>query len=107
MKKYDHIEILLSIQKFIHESKAPVTPAEIIKKSKHGFGLPFGIWLKEYQPLRELAYDSLKSLQQRGFINPGFIDKVVERHRTEHATYYGTMIWVLMMLEQWFHAHRD
>lgn len=95
----------LRLRHFFKESLNDFLPAEIIKKSKHGFGLPFGIWLKEYQPLRELAYDSLKSLQQRGFIKPGFIDMAIEQHRTEHATYYGTMIWVLMMLEQWFHEH--
>jgi asparagine synthase (glutamine-hydrolysing) len=25
---------------------------------------------------------------------------------SEHAQYYGTLTWVLMMLEMWFRAHR-
>jgi asparagine synthase (glutamine-hydrolysing) len=28
-------------------------PDEIIDKSKHGFGLPFGVWACDYAPLRE------------------------------------------------------
>ena len=35
------------------------------------------------------------------------LDRMVEAHRNEHAAYYGTQIWVLMMLEQWFQAHVD
>ena len=35
------------------------------------------------------------------------IDEVVRLHETEHAAYYGVMIWILMMLEQWFQQHDD
>ena len=28
-----------------------------------------------------------------------------EKHRSEHASYYGVMLWVLMMLEQWLQLH--
>ena len=82
-------------------------PPEIISKKKHGFGLPFGLWAREHPGLRTLAYDSMSSLKTRGVIAPAFIDRMVEAHRNEHAAYYGTQIWVLMMLEQWFQAHVD
>src|SRR5690606_38581250 len=74
-------------------------PPEIISKKKHGFGLPFGLWAREHPGLRTLAYDSMSSLKTRGVIAPAFIDRMVEAHRNEHAAYYGTQIWVLMMLE--------
>ncbi|MCC7549082.1 MAG: asparagine synthase [Burkholderiales bacterium] len=82
-------------------------PPEIIAKKKQGFGLPFGLWAREHPGLRSLAYDSMTSLKARGIIAPVFIDRMIEAHRNEHAAYYGSLIWVLMMLEQWFQAHVD
>lgn len=79
-------------------------PQEIINKSKHGFGLPFGIWLKEYQPLKELAYDSMHDLKKRPYFRVEFIDNVIKMHQSMHASYYGELIWILMMLEQWLQA---
>ena len=35
-----------------------------------------------------------------------FIDTLVDQHLQEHAGYHGTMVWVLMMLEQW-HKQRE
>ena len=79
-------------------------PPEIINKPKQGFGLPFGIWLKEYQPLKELAYDSLHDLKIRPYFRAEFIDNALNMHQSTHASYYGELIWILMMLEQWLQA---
>ena len=80
-------------------------PEAILTKSKHGFGLPFGIWLNDHAPLRELAYDSVNKLKQRPYFLPGFIDEAVRMHQAGHASYYGELVWILMMLELWFEAH--
>ena len=80
-------------------------PDKIINKSKHGFGLPFGIWMADYQPLRELAYDSIAGLKGKGWLRDDFLDHAVEMHRTVHAAYYGELIWILMMLERWLSSH--
>lgn len=80
-------------------------PREVLTKTKHGFGLPFGLWIRDDARLHELARESLNRLLGRGLVNPTYVDGLWERHRSEHATYYGDMIWVLMMLEQWFEAH--
>jgi asparagine synthase (glutamine-hydrolysing) len=79
-------------------------PPEILTKKKQGFGLPFGLWLAEHPGLRELTGDSLASLKQRGMIRPAFIDELLDRHHAEHAAYFGTMVWTLLMLEQWLAA---
>jgi asparagine synthase (glutamine-hydrolysing) len=76
-------------------------PPQILGKTKHGFGLPFGLWLAEHPPLRELAGDSLQSLRRRDYVRPEYIDSLLSRHQQEHASYYGVMVWVLMMLELW------
>ncbi len=80
-------------------------PREIQTKKKHGFGLPFGIWLTQDSGLRDLTFDSISSLKNRGIVRPEFIEELVSQRHAEHAAYYGTMIWLLMMLEQWMSAH--
>jgi asparagine synthase (glutamine-hydrolysing) len=82
-------------------------PPEILAKKKQGFGLPFGFWLAEHPGLRELTGDSLSSLKQRGIIRPEFIDDLLQQHHAEHAAYYGTMVWTLLMLEQWLAAREQ
>jgi len=82
-------------------------PEKVLKKSKHGFGLPFGIWMKTYKPLKEIAYDNLTTLKKRNIINCDYIDQLIYKHQHEHAAYYGGFIWVLMMLELWLQTHVD
>lgn len=91
---------------FFKEALRDFLPSEILTKEKHGFGLPFGVWLQTHRPLQQLALDSLSSLKSRGIIRPQFIDQLTGEHLSSHAGYYGTMIWVLMMLEQWFARQR-
>lgn len=81
-------------------------PLEIIRKTKHGFGLPFGPWMRTDRALEEIALSSLVALRGRGWIRQEFGDSLLRAHRTGHATYYGTTIWVAMMLEQWLQARR-
>ncbi len=89
---------------FYKQAMTDFLPQEIINKSKHGFGLPFGVWLKEYLPLKELAYDSLHDLKKRPYFRAEFIDNAIEMHQGTYASYYGELIWILMMLEQWLQA---
>lgn len=86
---------------FFKNALADFLPREIIDKSKHGFGLPFGLWMQTHPELRALANDSLSALRKRGIVQPAYIDRLLDQHRGGHASYYGVMIWVLMMLEQW------
>ena len=79
-------------------------PQEIIDKSKHGFGLPFGLWLKDYAPLRERVEDRLSDFKRRGLLKPAYVDRVRNEHMTGHATYFGSMIWVILTLEEWLAA---
>jgi len=87
---------------FFKEALRDFLPNEIITKQKHGFGLPFGVWLQNHKPLKTLATDSLSDLKSRNIIRADFINRLLEQHLNEHAGYHGTMVWVLMMLEQWY-----
>ena len=87
---------------FFKEALRGFLPEKIITKQKHGFGLPIGKWLQYHKPLQTLATDSLNDLRSRNIIRADFINKLLEQHLDEHAGYHGTMVWVLMMLEQWY-----
>jgi asparagine synthase (glutamine-hydrolysing) len=92
---------------FFKEALRGYLPAEILTKKKHGFGLPVGIWLQTYAPLRQLAGDSLTALKRRRIVRSEMIDALLSRHLASHAGYYGTLVWILMMLELWFQNHVD
>jgi len=92
---------------FFKQALGDFLPQEIIHKQKHGFGLPFGVWMQQYPRLQQLAGDSLQSLRGRGVVRGAFIDQLLGHHVREHAGYHGTMVWVLMMLEQWYQQHHD
>lgn len=91
---------------FYREALKGYLPDEIINKSKHGFGLPFGLWARDYAPLREKIEESLSSFKKRGWLQPDYIDQIRAEHMTGHATYFGKMLWVIVMLEEWL-AQRD
>lgn len=80
-------------------------PDATIAKSKHGFGLPFGIWLNEHVPLKALADDALDGLGRRGIVKPDYLALLRREHASGHASYYGVMIWVLVELELWLRAN--
>jgi asparagine synthase (glutamine-hydrolysing) len=90
---------------FFKQALADFLPAEIIAKRKQGFGLPVGLWMVEYAPLRELTHASIAALKQRGIVRSEYIDWIEHRHASEHASYYGVMLWILVMLEQWLQSH--
>jgi asparagine synthase (glutamine-hydrolysing) len=76
-------------------------PDAILAKPKHGFGLPFGLWVLNHPGLHQMAYDAIISLKKRDLIAAAYLDQLADRHRDEHAAYYGELIWILMMLELW------
>ena len=80
-------------------------PAEIINKSKHGFGLPFGVWLREDASLKMLAHEALGQLSRRHLFRPEFITDALRLHGAESAGYWGELVWVMLLLELWFQAH--
>src|SRR5262249_18562489 len=57
-----------TLRYFFKEALRGFLPPEIISKKKHGFGLPFGLWLRTHEPLRQLVGDSLNALGKRGMV---------------------------------------
>ncbi|MFD2367907.1 hypothetical protein [Pseudoduganella sp. GCM10020061] len=55
-------------------------------------------WLERDEHLRALAYDSLLDLKRRRIVRGAFIDMLLSLSAPANAD----MVWMLMMLEQWF-----
>ena len=91
----------LKLRWFFKEALRGFLPDEIITKKKQGFGLPFGVWATRHDGLKRFAADSLQSLAGRGIVQPAFITTLLKAHLPAHPSYYGEMVWILMMLEQW------
>ncbi|MBV8380702.1 MAG: asparagine synthase [Paucibacter sp.] len=96
----------LKLRWFFKEALRGFLPDEIITKKKHGFGLPFGVWAHRHAGLNALASDSLHSLAGRGIVREAFVRDLLERRLAEHPGFYGEMVWLLLMLEQWLGVHR-
>jgi asparagine synthase (glutamine-hydrolysing) len=94
----------LSLRYFFKQALKDFLAPETLAKTKHGFGMPFGIWLRDHKPLTELVHSSLEAFQHREIVKPSYIKDVLHSHETSHATYFGIMIWVMMMLERWLQA---
>jgi len=90
---------------FFKEALRDFLPPAIITKQKKGFGLPFGVWANRHPGLKALASDSVRSFADRGVVRPEFVRKLLEEHLPSHPGYYGEMVWILMMLEQWLRRH--
>jgi len=81
-------------------------PKEIINKQKHGFGLPFGVWLATSKTIQDFLYPQIEALGQRGIFKPLFLKELIQANRTEHAAFYGNFVYVFGMLELWLQAHK-
>lgn len=96
----------LQLRWFFKEALRGFLPDEIITKKKHGFGLPFGVWAVRHPALRKLAGDAIGTLGERGLIEKGFGQQLMNELLPQHPGYYGEMVWILTMLELWLQAHR-
>ncbi len=95
----------LKLRWFFKEALRGFLPDEILAKKKQGFGLPFGVWLTRNAALMDTARDALDTLAPRGIVRPDFLRTLLRERLPEHPGYYGEMVWILMMLEQWVRTH--
>lgn len=95
----------LRLRWFFKEALRDFLPDEILRKKKQGFGLPFGVWAMRHDRLHRLAVDALRSIAGRGIVRTEFVDRLIAESLPSHPHYYGSMVWVLTMLEHWLQAH--
>ena len=80
-------------------------PDEILRKKKHGFGLPFGAWVLEQPGLRSTVDDAVAGLAARGVLRPSFVDQLAQAMAGSDAAYYSGMAWIFAVLELWLREH--
>lgn len=95
----------LKLRWFFKEALRGFLPNEILTKKKQGFGLPFGVWVTRDEALKKMASESVRGLVDRGILRADFVDALLNKHLYEHPGYFGEMIWISMMLEQWLQKH--
>jgi asparagine synthase (glutamine-hydrolysing) len=86
---------------FFKQALADFLPPEVLTKQKHGFGLPFGKWVVSDPALREFVFDSLTGFARYGVVRASFIDELKGTHLQEEAHYFGSLIWIIVVLEHW------
>ena len=92
------------LRSFFKNAYEELLPLDIRTKTKHGFGLPIPAWLRTDQQLNSMMMDLVLSSQslQRGFFRRDTLQKFVDAHRTDETSFYGAILWNLMVLELWF-----
>ncbi len=82
-------------------------PEAILKKKKHGFGLPIGFWLKSnlrwHNWAKEVLYDP--KTYQRGYFRRAFIEQLFQNMQQDDTPYFGDLLWVFLVLELWHRRH--
>jgi asparagine synthase (glutamine-hydrolysing) len=78
-------------------------PQEILKKKKHGFGLPIARWLRTHKGFRDLARTLLLdgSALHMAHFRQDALERLLHAHDNEQSDFYGTFIWNIIMLELW------
>ncbi len=84
-------------------------PREIIKKKKHGFGLPIGLWINKKQNIRSFVRETLidSDCVISSFFNNNFMKNLFRLHDETGAPYYGDIIWLLLILELWIRKYKS
>ena len=72
-----------------------------VSGSGRGFRIPFGPWARDNPQLREKVEDRIADFRKRCWLQPGYIDRVRAAQMTKHETYYGKILWTILMLEEW------
>ncbi len=85
-----------------------ILPADILAKRKQGFGLPIAVWMKDDPELKARVRDVLlgERTRARGWINPGFVSRLVELHMAGGWDHSGAL-WQMMVLELWMRRYMD
>jgi asparagine synthase (glutamine-hydrolysing) len=97
------------LRTFQKNSFKHILPKQILKKKKHGFGLPISIWLRQDRFLKEKMTELVLSHRsiQRGYFKKEALEKLIYLHSADTTPFYGSILWNLMVLEMWHRKHAN
>jgi asparagine synthase (glutamine-hydrolysing) len=79
-------------------------PRVIIRKRKHGMGLPLGRWLRGNGPLSEYVRSRLFGGTSTSLFNPRFLEQIWIEHRTGQWD-RSPDLWRIVVLADWSERH--
>lgn len=82
-------------------------PDQIVRKRKHGFGLPFSEWLHNHHKLADMVFAYMADLKLQRFVRTDFIDRLMTQYRASPSSYLAYPIWSLAMLSAWLSQRRQ
>lgn len=87
----------------LRETFDDLIPAEIQRRGKMGFGIPFGLWFRG--ALREVLHDHLLSPQARyrDYLSSAYVHRIVRQHDAGEAD-LGLPLWTLLSFEIWLRS---
>jgi asparagine synthase (glutamine-hydrolysing) len=91
------------------EAMKDILPHKVLRKKKHGFGVPVALWFLRDPRLNTYLTDVLSDARtrQRGYFRPAFLDRLLRLHRGKDAHFYGETLWYLLVLELWHREHLE
>lgn len=97
----------VKLRDFFKKAMRGFLPDEILTKQKHGFGLPFEVWIKTDKELQTLVLDQISACRRRNYLRPEFLEQVSRGCQTSEPTPTDGMAWDIAMLEMWLQKHND
>jgi len=96
----------LTLKLLFRNAIKEMLPAEIVNRTKQGFMVPIGPWLKkELKPLvEELLSES--SIEKRGYFNYATVHRLLAEHESGRRN-CSDQIFALLMLELWHRIYLD
>jgi asparagine synthase (glutamine-hydrolysing) len=110
MKVPAHIKMpARDLRVFFKRAYSDFLPKQILTKTKHGFGLPIPVWLRTDKRLNDMMHELVlgATTVQRGMFKKRALEDLVERHRTESGSFYGDILWNVMIWELWLRTYWD
>jgi asparagine synthase (glutamine-hydrolysing) len=88
----------LALKRVLRAAISDLVPEEILKRPKHGFGVPLDRWFRE--DLRSYVRSTLaaKDARVKQHLTPGAVDRLHEEHQAGLRN-HGHALWTLLTLE--------
>lgn len=94
-----------SLRWFFKEALQAFCPRRHHQQAEAGFWSALRRVGNTERRLMALATDSMHTLVDRGLVRRDFTSRLLAEYLPAHPGYYGEMVWILLMLEQWLRVH--
>ena len=92
---------LMKLRPFYKYCMQGLLPDTILKKRKHGFGMPFGKWTLQNKALSNFVKIQFESFETRNILNAEYLQTILKNQLEKYPNYYGVIVWLVIILETW------